>query len=97
MGVLALPRAVVGTGPAGFALLLYFTANAMFAGARLGDCWVMVTERFPEFRDGVRHVSRVTCHVLTFAVSVSIHGHSGQSCWGVGPVGSSGLYLDVKL
>ena len=60
MGVLALPRAVVGTGPAGFALLLYFTAYAMFAGARLGERWVNVTERFPEFRDGVGHVSRVT-------------------------------------
>ena len=77
MGVLALPRAVVGTGPAGFALLLYFTANAMFAGARLGDCWVIVTERFPEFRDGVRHVSRVTCHschVSCFNIcSVGLH------------------------
>ena len=63
MGVLALPRAVVGTAPAGFALLLYFTANAMFAGARLGESWVMVTERFPEFRAGVGHASRVTSHV----------------------------------
>ena len=45
---------MVGTGPAGFALILYFTVNAMFAGSRLGLCWIMVTERFPEFRDGVR-------------------------------------------
>ena len=44
---------MVGTGPAGFALIVYFTINAMFAGSRLGLCWVMITERFPEYRDGV--------------------------------------------
>ena len=43
----------MGTGPAGFALIVYFTINAMFAGSRLGLCWVMITERFPEYRDGV--------------------------------------------
>ena len=46
----------MGTGPAGFALIVYFTVNAMFAGSRLGLCWVMVTERFPEFRDGVSYI-----------------------------------------
>ena len=45
----------MGTGPAGLALIVYFTVNAMFAGSRLGLCWIMVTERFPEFRDGVSH------------------------------------------
>ena len=59
VGVLALPKAMVGTGPAAFALIVYFTVNAMFAGSRLGMCWVMVTERFPEYLDGVG----VTCHV----------------------------------
>ena len=53
VGVLALPKAMVGTGPAGFALLLYFTINAMFAGSRLGMCWVMITERYEEYREGV--------------------------------------------
>ena len=42
------------TGPAGFALLVYFTINAMFVGTRLGLCWIMITERFPEFKEGVR-------------------------------------------
>ena len=46
---------MVGTGPAGFALIVYFTINAMFAGSRLGLCWVMITERYPEFRDGVSY------------------------------------------
>ena len=44
---------MVGTGPAGFALIVYFTINAMFAGSRLGLSWVMITERYPEYRDGV--------------------------------------------
>ena len=54
VGVLALPMAMVGTGPAGFALIVYFTINAMFSGSRLGMCWVMITERFEEFREGVK-------------------------------------------
>ena len=49
---------MVGTGPAGFALIVYFTINAMFAGSRLGLCWVMITERYPEFRDGVSYRGR---------------------------------------
>ena len=62
VGVLALPKAMLGTGPAGFALILYFTVNAMFAGSRLGMCWVMVTERFPEYQDGVRFNSLIQTH-----------------------------------
>ena len=54
MGVLALPKSMVGTGPAGFALLIYFTLNAMFSGSRLGLCWVMICERWEEYREGVR-------------------------------------------
>ena len=53
VGVLALPMAMVGTGPAGFVLIVYFTINAMFSGSRLGMCWVMITEEFEEFREGV--------------------------------------------
>ena len=81
VGVLALPKAMVGTGPAGFALIVYFTVNAMFAGSRLGMCWVMVTERYPEYLDGVGATCHA-CHVgqsVTFAVPVPIHGHRGQS------------------
>ena len=56
VGVLALPKAMVGTGPAGFALLVYFTLNAMFSGSRLGLCWVMICERWEEYREGVTPV-----------------------------------------
>jgi len=54
VGVLALPGAMVNTGPAGLALLLYFTINAMFVGTRLGLCWIMVEERFPEYAENCR-------------------------------------------
>ena len=71
VGVLALPKSMVGTGelvllsiqwpserwsspgPAGFALLIYFTINAMFSGSRLGLCWVMICERWEKYKEGV--------------------------------------------
>ena len=95
VGVLALPKAMVGTGPAGFALIVYFTVNAMFAGSRLGMCWVMVTERYPEYLDGVG-VTRVACHVgqsVTFAVPVTLHGHRGQSHGVGGPVSTTPCHV----
>ena len=97
VGVLALPKAMVGTGPAGFALIVYFTVNAMFAGSRLGMCWVMVTERYPEYLDGVGvtchacHGSRVTS--VPFAVSVTLHGHRGQSHGVGGPVSINNCHV----
>jgi len=83
VGVLALPRSMVGTGPAGFALLIYFTINAMFVGTRLGLCWIMVTERFPEFVEGCRDpymviaekaVGPVGRHVVSGCVAVTLYG-----------------------
>jgi len=53
-GVLMLPGAMVSTGPAGLALLIYFTVNGAFVGTRLGYCWIMVEERFPEYREKCR-------------------------------------------
>ena len=68
VGVLALPMAMVGTGPAGFALIVYFTINAMFSGSRLGMCWVMITERFEEFREGVnQNIKPNSLFILTFS------------------------------
>jgi len=49
VGVLALPGAMAHTGPAGLALLVYFTLNAMFVGTRLGLCWIMIEEKYPEY------------------------------------------------
>ena len=46
--------AMVNTGPAGLALLIYFTLNGAFVGTRLGLCWLMVEERFPEYKGKCR-------------------------------------------
>ena len=36
------------------ALIIYFTLNGAFVGTRLGHCWIMIEERFPEFREKCR-------------------------------------------
>jgi len=53
-GVLALPFAMLGTGWFGLVLILLFTINAGFSGTRLGLCWLMLEERYEEFRGEVR-------------------------------------------
>ncbi|XP_067002631.1 uncharacterized protein [Anabrus simplex] len=54
-GVLALPRAVVDAGWIGLVLILYFCVNAGYGGTRLGACWAILEERYPEHRDPVRN------------------------------------------
>ena len=44
------PAAMTNTGHIGLVLLLYFTVNGAFVGTRLGLCWLMVEEKFPEFK-----------------------------------------------
>jgi len=54
-GVLALPAAFIGTGGIlGMILIAMFTINAGFSGTRLGLCWVMLEERYSEFKGEVR-------------------------------------------
>jgi len=53
-GVLALPSAMKGTGWFGLLLIIFFTINACFTGTRLGLCWIMLEERYEEFRGEVR-------------------------------------------
>ncbi|XP_023328375.1 amino acid transporter ANT1 isoform X2 [Eurytemora carolleeae] len=53
-GVLALPMAMVGTGPAELAMLVFFAATSAFVGIKLGQCWVILEERYPEYRGQVR-------------------------------------------
>ncbi|XP_023326958.1 amino acid transporter ANT1 isoform X2 [Eurytemora carolleeae] len=53
-GVLALPYALLGTGWTGLFLIAMFTVNSLFSGTRLGLCWVMLEERYEEFRGHVR-------------------------------------------
>ncbi|KAG5880868.1 hypothetical protein JTB14_017794 [Gonioctena quinquepunctata] len=54
-GVLALPQALVNTGPIGIALLLVFCVNAAYGGIRLGNCWEIVEQRYPEHRIPTRN------------------------------------------
>ena len=42
------------SGWAGLALILLFTINAAFSGTRLGLCWMMLEERYEEFRKEIR-------------------------------------------
>ncbi len=53
-GVLALPAAMIGTGWAGLMLIVLFTLNACYSGTRLGMCWVILEERYPEFKGIIR-------------------------------------------
>ncbi|KAK9739118.1 Transmembrane amino acid transporter protein [Popillia japonica] len=54
-GVLALPRAIVNSGWIGLILLVVFCFNAAFGGTRLGACWQILEERFPECRKKTRN------------------------------------------
>ncbi|XP_069669918.1 uncharacterized protein [Periplaneta americana] len=54
-GVLALPRAIADSGWIGLALIVYFCINAGFGGTKLGECWSILEERYPEYRKPVRN------------------------------------------
>ena len=54
-GVLALPAAMTGTGGVlGMALIIIFTINSLYSGTRLGLCWIILEERYEEYRGQVR-------------------------------------------
>lgn len=54
-GVLALPKAVVEAGWIGLLLIVCFCVNAAYGGSRLGACWAIIEERYPEYRVPVRN------------------------------------------
>ncbi|XP_033607702.1 amino acid transporter AVT1A isoform X2 [Cryptotermes secundus] len=54
-GVLALPRGVADCGLIGLVLIVYFCVNAGYGGTRLGACWAILEERYPEYRSPVRN------------------------------------------
>ena len=45
---------IIITGYVGLLLVLVFTINSWFSGTRLGLCWIMLEERYEEFRGQVR-------------------------------------------
>uniref|UniRef100_A0A0A9ZCL0 Proton-coupled amino acid transporter 4 n=2 Tax=Lygus hesperus TaxID=30085 RepID=A0A0A9ZCL0_LYGHE len=54
-GVLALPKAVIDSGWVGLVLVVYFCVNSCYGGTRLGVCWEIIEERYPEHRGLVRN------------------------------------------
>uniref|UniRef100_A0A1B6DU47 Amino acid transporter transmembrane domain-containing protein n=1 Tax=Clastoptera arizonana TaxID=38151 RepID=A0A1B6DU47_9HEMI len=49
-GILAIPKAVVDADWCGFVYLILFCLNAGYAGTKLGICWTIVEERYPEYK-----------------------------------------------
>jgi hypothetical protein len=41
-------------GPVELFLIAFFALAAAFVGTKLGTCWVILEERWPEFREQVR-------------------------------------------
>lgn len=54
-GVLALPKAVVDCGWIGLVLVVILSINACYGGTRLGRCWDIIEERFPQYRGSTRN------------------------------------------
>ncbi|XP_049818819.1 uncharacterized protein LOC109600018 [Aethina tumida] len=54
-GVLALPKAIVNCGFIGLLLLVIFCINAAYGGIKLGNCWQIIEERYPEHRKSTRN------------------------------------------
>merc|ERR1712013_910940 len=83
-GVLALPAAFIGTGGIlGMILITMFTINAGFSGTRLGLCWVMLEERYTEFKGEVRDpypaiaekaIGRVGRILALVCISLTLYG-----------------------
>ena len=42
------------TGWIGLPILIIFCGSVAFAGTRLGHCWVILEERWPEYRNPAR-------------------------------------------
>ncbi|ROT80808.1 hypothetical protein C7M84_000445 [Penaeus vannamei] len=49
-GVLNLPKAMVNTGWVGVPLIIVLCAGVAYSGTRLAECWVLLEERWPEYR-----------------------------------------------
>lgn len=82
-GVLALPAAMIGTGWMGLLLIVLFTVNACYSGTRLGQCWVILEERYPEFKGiirdpyptiGERAVGRWGRLVSLICITITLYG-----------------------
>lgn len=76
-GVLALPEAVSNTGWIGILVIIVCCVNAGFAGICLGRCWLILEERWPEYRMRMRYpypaiAYRATCTCMRYVVSFCV-------------------------
>ncbi|XP_047477139.1 amino acid transporter AVT1B-like isoform X1 [Penaeus chinensis] len=53
-GFLSLPKALANTGWLGVPMLILFCTMVGFSGTRLGKCWVILEERYPEYKKPCR-------------------------------------------
>ncbi|ROT83183.1 Proton-coupled amino acid transporter 4 [Penaeus vannamei] len=53
-GFLSLPKALSNTGWLGVPMLILFCTMVGFSGTRLGKCWVILEERYPEYKNPCR-------------------------------------------
>lgn len=54
-GFLALPRGLADTGWLGIGMMVIFCVSVAFVGTRLGRCWIILEERWPEqYKSNVR-------------------------------------------
>ncbi|KAG1705781.1 Amino acid transporter AVT1D [Nymphon striatum] len=84
-GILSLPKAIDQSGILGFCMVLMFGAAACYAGTVLGKCWLILTERWPEFKEHTRDpypsiadkaFGRVFKYITKFSVDVTLFGAS---------------------
>lgn len=61
-GVLNLPKAVVNTGWTGLPMMIGLGVAVGFAGTRLGMCWTVLEERWPEYRAPCRRPYPAIAH-----------------------------------
>lgn len=81
--MLALPKAVAGTGWSGIALIAVSALAAAQAAIYLGKCWLIIEERWPEFRSvqsdpyaviGLKAFGRKTQVLVSLSVSIQLYG-----------------------
>ncbi|KAK9892898.1 hypothetical protein WA026_022578 [Henosepilachna vigintioctopunctata] len=82
-GVLALPKALVHTGWIGIVLIPILCFNAGYSGVKLGQCWEILEERFPQFRAHSRNpyaaianaaVGPIGSKVVTISIRITLFG-----------------------
>lgn len=82
-GVLALPRSFADSGWSGIALLFVCCFNALYCGICLGRCWMILEERWAEYKEKVRYpypaiASRAVApwmrYVVSFCVDFTLFG-----------------------